>query len=145
MFTIEGKCGKAKCYATEIEQCCIEQIKTMLDMPFVKNANVAIMPDAHTGKGCTIGTTMKITDSIVPNLVGVDIGCGMLTADVGKKKIDLPAFDDACHEIPSGFSVWEGKKENFELEELKCYRYLRDTKRVQRSLGTLGEIGRAHV
>ena len=85
MFPIEGKCGKAKCYATEIEDSCIEQIQTMLDMPFVKNANVAIMPDAHAGKGCTIGTTMKVTDSIVPNLVGVDIGCGMLTADVGKK------------------------------------------------------------
>ena len=138
MFTIEGKCGEAKCYATEIEDSCIEQIKTMLDMPFVKNANVAIMPDAHAGKGCTIGTTMKITDSIVPNLVGVDIGCGMLTAEVGRKQINLSAFDDACHEIPSGFSVWEGRKETFELEELKCYRQLRDTKRVQRSLGTLG-------
>ena len=138
MFTIEGKCGKAKCYATEIEEGCIEQIQTMLDMPFVKNANVAIMPDAHAGKGCTIGTTMKVTDSIVPNLVGVDIGCGMLTADVGRKQIDLSEFDDACHEIPSGFNVWEGRKETFELEELKCYRQLRDTKRVQRSLGTLG-------
>ena len=138
MFMIAGKCGEAKCYATEIEEGCIEQIKTMLDMPFVKNANVAIMPDAHAGKGCTIGTTMKVTDSIVPNLVGVDIGCGMLTAEVGRKQIDLSGFDDACHEIPSGFSVWEGRKETFELEELKCYRQLRDTKRVQRSLGTLG-------
>ena len=138
MFAIEGKYGEAKCNATEIEDSCIEQIKTMLDMPFVKNANVAIMPDAHAGKGCTIGATMKVTDSIVPNLVGVDIGCGMLTAEVGRKQINLSAFDDACHKIPSGFNVWEGRKEMFELEELKCYRQLRDTKRVQRSLGTLG-------
>lgn len=138
MFKIEGKYGEAACYAVNIEEECIEQIKTMLDMPFAEGSNVAIMPDAHKGKGCTIGTTMQITDSIVPNLVGVDIGCGMLTADLGKKQIDLPAFDDACHEIPSGFSVWEGRKEAFELEELKCYRHLRDTKRVQRSLGTLG-------
>ena len=138
MFEIEGKHGKAACYAVNIEDECVEQIRTMLDMPFAEGANTAIMPDAHYGIGCTIGTTMKVTDAVVPNLVGVDIGCGMLTADLGYKPIDLPAFDEACHEVPSGWHVWEGRRERFDLEELRCYRQLNDVKRIQRSLGTLG-------
>lgn len=138
MFTIEGKHGTAACYATNIEDDCVEQIRTMLDMPFAEDANTAIMPDAHYGLGCTIGTTMKVTDKVVPNLVGVDIGCGMLTADLGHKPINLAEFDEACHEIPSGRNVWEGRKERFDLEQLRCYRYLKDTKRMVRSLGTLG-------
>ena len=101
MFTIEGKHGTAACYATNIEDEAVEQIRVMLDMPFAEGANTAIMPDAHFGKGCTIGTTMKVTDKAVPNLVGVDIGCGMLTADLGRKSINLPEFDDA----PPG-SLW---------------------------------------
>ncbi len=138
MFTIEGSHGTAACYATNIEDACIEQIRTMLDMPFAEGANTAIMPDAHYGIGCTIGTTMRVTDAVVPNLVGVDIGCGMLTADLGHKPIDLPAFDEACHEIPSGARIWDGRKEPFDLEELRCYRELKDVKRLKRSLGTLG-------
>lgn len=138
VFTIEGKYGTAACYAVNIEDACIEQIRSMLDMPFAEGANTAIMPDAHFGLGCTIGTTMRVADAVVPNLVGVDIGCGMLTADLGRKPIDLLAFDEACHQIPSGFSVWEGRKEQFDLEELRCYRQLKDTKRIARSLGTLG-------
>lgn len=138
MFTIEGTHGTAACYATNIEDACVEQIHTMLGMPFAEGANTAIMPDAHFGIGCTIGTTMRVTDAVVPNLVGVDIGCGMLTADLGHKPIDLPAFDEACHEIPSGARVWDGCKEQFDFEELRCYRELRDVKRLKRSLGTLG-------
>lgn len=138
MFTIEGKHGTAACYAVNIEDECVEQIRGMLDMPFAEGANTAIMPDAHIGVGCTIGTTMRVTDAVVPNLVGVDIGCGMLTADLGHKPVDLPSFDEACHEIPSGYRVWEGRRERFGLEELRCYRLLKDTKRIQRSLGTLG-------
>ena len=138
MFTIEGKHGTATCYATNIQDAAIEQIKRMLDMPFSEGANTAIMPDAHFGLGCTIGTTMKVTDKIVPNLVGVDIGCGMLTADLGYKPINLKSFDEACYEVPSGRNVWEGRKERFDLEQLRCYRNLKDTKRMGKSLGTLG-------
>lgn len=138
MFTIEGTHGTAACYATNIEDACIEQIRTMLGMPFAEGANTVIMPDAHFGIGCTIGTTMRVTDAVVPNLVGVDIGCGMLTADLGHKPIDLPTFDEACHKIPSGARVWDGCKEQFDFEELRCYRELRDVKRLKRSLGTLG-------
>ncbi|MEE8721490.1 MAG: RtcB family protein [Eggerthellaceae bacterium] len=138
MFTIEGKHGTAACYATNIEDECVEQIRAMLDMPFAEDANTAIMPDAHYGRGCTIGTTMKVTDAVAPNLVGVDIGCGMLTADLGRRPVNLPEFDEACHEVPSGFDVWDGRRERFDLEELCCYRQLKETKRIQRSLGTLG-------
>ncbi|WP_296012981.1 RtcB family protein [uncultured Adlercreutzia sp.] len=138
MFTIEGKCGNAACYATNIEDEAVQQIAAMLDMPFAEGAHTAIMPDAHFGKGCTIGTTMRVTDKAVPNLVGVDIGCGMLTADLGTKPIDLAAFDAACHEVPSGRNVWDGRRERFDLEELRCYRALKDTKRIGRSLGSLG-------
>ena len=138
MFVIEGTHGTARCYATNIEQDCIEQIRGILDMPFAEGADTAIMPDAHFGLGCTIGTTMKVTDKIVPNLVGVDIGCGMLTADLGRKPINLAEFDEACHIVPSGHRVWEGRRERFDLTELRCYRNLRDTKRMERSLGTLG-------
>ena len=138
MFEIAGTFETAKCYATAIEDGAIEQIRAMCDQPFTKGADVRIMPDAHAGKGCTIGTTMKVTDKAVPNIVGVDIGCGMYTVDLGRGKIDLAEFDEACHVIPSGHDVWRGRKEKFDLEELRCFRQLRDTKRLGRSLGTLG-------
>ncbi|MBR3318017.1 MAG: RtcB family protein [Atopobiaceae bacterium] len=138
MFTIEGRYETASCFATNIEPGAIEQIRAMCDQPFTAGAHVRIMPDAHAGAGCTIGTTMHVVNKAVPNIVGVDIGCGMYTVDVGRRDIDLPAFDEACHAIPSGFSVWDGRKERFDLTELRCYRQLRDTRRLERSLGTLG-------
>lgn len=126
------------CCATNIEEEYVEQICTMLGMPFAEGANTAIMPDAHYGICCTIGTAMKVTDAVVPNLVGVDIGCGKLTADLGMGHIDLPAFDQACHEISLGARVWHGRKEQFDFEELRCYRELKGVRRLKRSLGTLG-------
>lgn len=138
MFTIQGIYDTAICFATTIESGAIEQVRAMCDQPFAKDAHVRIMPDAHAGKGCTIGTTMHVVDKAVPNIVGVDIGCGMYTVDVGRSDINLPALDECCHAIPSGFSVWDRRKEHFDLEELRCYRNLRDTRRLERSLGTLG-------
>ena len=96
------------------------------------------MPDVHAGKGCTIGTTMTITDKVVPNMVGVDIGCGMYTVALGKVDIDLKKFDEIAHTIPTGRAVWDGRVEKFDLTELKCYRELKDSSRLMRSLGTLG-------
>ena len=138
MFTIEGKYATAECFATLIDEGAVEQVRAMCDQPFTEGADVRIMPDAHAGKGCVIGTTMKVTDKAVPNVVGVDIGCGMLTVDLGKQPIDLPLLDEACHQVPSGKRVWEGRRERFDLEELRCFRQLKDTKRLGRSLGTLG-------
>ena len=81
---------------------------------------------------------MTIIDKAVPNVVGVDIGCGMYTVNLGRNEIDFEKVDEAAHYIPSGKNVWEGRSERFDLEELRCYRELKDTKRLERSLGTLG-------
>ena len=96
------------------------------------------MPDVHAGKGCTIGTTMTVTDKVCPNIVGVDIGCGMYTVKLADTALDFEKIDESCHYIPSGMNVWDGRQERFDLTELKCYRMLRDSKRLERSLGTLG-------
>lgn len=138
MFEIKGKVNKAKCYAKVIEQEAIDQIQRMCDYEFSKDSHIAIMPDVHAGKGCTIGTTMTIVDKAVPNIVGVDIGCGMYVVKLGNIEIDLAKLDEACHIIPSGYNVWEGRKVHFDLTRLKCYRELKDTRRLERSIATLG-------
>ena len=138
MLEIKGKMNTAICYANVIEEEAIEQIRRMCDYEFTAGSRIRIMPDVHAGKGCTIGTTMTVTDKAVPNIVGVDIGCGMYTVRLGKDDIDFAKVDEAAHFIPSGMNVWEGRQEHFDLEELRCYRNLKDTKRLERSLGTLG-------
>ncbi len=135
---IRGRCGVAIAYAKVIEEEAVEQIRRMCDYEFTEGASIRIMPDVHWGKGCTIGTTMTVRDKVVPNLVGVDIGCGMYTVDLGKGEIDLVRFDEAAHFVPSGRGLWEGRQEKFDLLALRCYRSLKDTKRIARSLGTLG-------
>ena len=138
MFEINGKVCTAICYAKVVEDEAIEQIRRMCDYEFTAGAKVRIMPDVHAGKGCTIGTTMTIVDKAVPNVVGVDIGCGMYTVNLGKSDIDLAKFDEAAHFVPSGRNIWEGRQERFDLERLRCYRNLKNTKWIERSLGTLG-------
>ena len=138
MIEIKGKENTAVCFATIIEDEAIEQIRRMCDYDFTAGSKIRIMPDVHAGKGCTIGTTMTVTDKAVPNIVGVDIGCGMYTVCIGNDAINMEKFDEACHFIPSGMNVWEGRKERFDLLELRCYRSLKDSKRLERSLGTLG-------
>ncbi|MDE5778192.1 MAG: RtcB family protein [Lachnospiraceae bacterium] len=138
MFEIKGNVNTAICYAKVVEDEAIEQIRRMCDYDFTKNSKIAIMPDVHAGKGCTIGTTMTIVDRAVPNIVGVDIGCGMYTVNLGNVDIDFEKMDEAAHFIPSGKNVWEGRQEKFDLTRLRCYRSLKDTKRLAKSLGTLG-------
>ncbi|MCD8293909.1 MAG: RtcB family protein [Clostridia bacterium] len=138
MFEIQGKYNTAVCFASVVEESAVAQIMRMCNYPFTQGSRIRIMPDVHAGKGCTIGTTMTIRDKVVPNIVGVDIGCGMYTVSLGKVDIDFAKVDEACHYIPSGKNVWEGKKRSIDLTPLKCYRELKDTKRLVRSLGTLG-------
>ena len=135
---IKGKVNTALCYAKVVEDEAIEQIRRMCDYAMTEGSQIRIMPDVHAGKGCTIGTTMTITDKAVPNVVGVDIGCGMYTVNLGKDEIDFEKVDEAAHFIPSGREVWEGRQEKFDLTALRCYRELKDAKRLARSLGTLG-------
>lgn len=138
MIEIKGKYNTAICYASIIEDEAIEQIRRMCNHEFTAGSQIRIMPDVHAGKGCTIGTTMTITDKAVPNIVGVDIGCGMYTVALGQVEPDMEKLDETAHFIPSGMSVWEGRQERFDLTGLRCYRALKDTKRLERSLGTLG-------
>lgn len=138
MFEIKGKENTAVCYATLVEEGAVSQILRMCNYEFTRGSQIRIMPDVHAGKGCTIGTTMTITDKVVPNIVGVDIGCGMYTVNLGKAEINLERLDEAAHFIPSGMNVWEDRQKHFNLTELRCYRGLKNTRRLERSLGTLG-------
>ncbi len=138
MIEVRGKYNTAICYTGELEAGACGQILEVCNQEAFQNSKIRIMPDVHAGKGCTIGTTMTITDKVVPNLVGVDIGCGMYTVHLGKVEIDLASFDEAAHSIPCGRQVWEGRQTRFDLTRLRCYRSLKDAKRLERSLGTLG-------
>ena len=138
MLEIKGKRNTAICYAKIVEDEAIEQIRRMCDYPLTENSRIRIMPDVHAGTGCTIGTTMTVHDKVCPNIVGVDIGCGMYTVKLEDKTIDFEKVDEAAHFIPSGMSVWEGDIENFELSDLRCYESLRNKERLNQSLGTLG-------
>lgn len=135
---IQGKVASAVAYASVIEQEAIDQIRRMCDYDFTQDSTIRIMPDVHAGKGCTIGTTMTIKGKAVPNVVGVDIGCGMYTVKLNEREVDFARFDEAAHFVPSGMKTWEGRQEPFDLEVLRCFRALKDTRRLQRSLGTLG-------
>lgn len=138
MLEIKGKVNTAVCFAKTVENESIEQIQRMCDHEFTRGSRIRIMPDVHAGKGCTIGTTMTIQDKAVPNIVGVDIGCGMYTVRLNTSHIAFAKLDEAAHYIPSGQEVWDGRQEHFDLTELKCFRSLRQTRRLERSLGTLG-------
>ena len=138
MVEIKGRFNTAICYTDEVEPTAYEQIELVCNEEAFANSKIRIMPDVHAGKGCTIGTTMTISDKVVPNMVGVDIGCGMYTIHLGKVDIDFEKFDEAAHSIPNGRDVWEGRQERFDLTRLRCYRYLKQTRRLERSIGTLG-------
>ena len=138
MFDIKGTVTTAVCFAKVVEDEAIEQIRRMCSYALTENSRVRIMPDVHAGKGCTIGTTMTVEGRACPNVVGVDIGCGMYTVKLSERDIDFEKIDDVCHFIPSGMNVWEGRIERFDLTGLRCYRSLKDSRRLERSLGTLG-------
>ena len=135
---IKGKFATAISYAKVIDEVAEQQIKTMCNQPFTEGCRVRIMPDVHAGKGCTIGTTMTIRGKAVPNVVGVDIGCGMYATRLGNKRVDFARVDEICHWIPSGMNVWESPREAFDLERLRCYQKLLKKPWLKCSLGTLG-------
>lgn len=149
-FEIKGKMNTAVCYAKVVGDEAIEQIKRMCDYYMTEGSKIRIMPDVHSGKGCTIGTTMTVIDKVVPNVVGVDIGCGMLTINLGKAEMDYKLLDEAAHFIPSGMDVWgenglvpdlipyAERTVVFDITGLACYRELKNVDRLNRSLGTLG-------
>lgn len=129
-----------KIFTENIEYEALNQIHTLIKQPAFADCKVRIMPDVHAGAGCVIGFTADLGEKVIPNIVGVDIGCGMLTVDLGKVDIDLEELDAAIRKrVPSGRNVHDGRRVRFEaLQELHCYRELKDTKRLERSIGTLG-------
>ena len=129
-----------KIYTDEVEELARKQISRLLAQPAFADAKVRIMPDVHAGKGCVIGFTADLGDKVIPNIVGVDIGCGMLTVSLGKQKPDFAALDDVMHRnVPSGMYVHGEPVEEFApLESLHCLEQLVHPKRLRCSLGSLG-------
>lgn len=129
-----------KIMTDDIEDAALDQIHTLASIPAFEDSKIRVMPDVHAGKGCVIGFTANMGDKIIPNVVGVDIGCGMLTVDLGKPSFSFDALEEAIQKrVPSGMNVHSGRIARFpELQELYCYRDLRDSKRLERSIGTLG-------
>ena len=141
MIEIRGKYNEARIFTDVADSASIAQVQQLCDQEFAAGSRIRLMPDIHAGAGCTIGTTMTITDKVVPNLVGVDIGCGMETIRIREKRLELQKLDRLIREkIPSGFSIREKAHRYFSqinLNELCCARHA-DLPRAERSIGTLG-------
>ena len=140
MIELKGKYNNAIVYTENIDNETISQIINLCNQDFVENCKIRIMPDTHAGSGCVIGFTADLGNKVIPNIVGVDIGCGMFTAELGKTSIDLEQLDKIVHQyVPSGKNANEGRVVKFDkLQELFCYRDLKETKWIERSIGTLG-------
>ncbi|APH20890.1 TPA: RNA-splicing ligase RtcB [Clostridium botulinum] len=140
MQIIQGRYSKANIYTNNIEESAKEQILELCNQDFTKDSKIRIMPDCHSGKGCVIGFTADLGNKVIPNIVGVDIGCGMLTVELENININLKELDDIIYKyIPSGMEVHQERKIKFsKLQNLYCYRNLKDTRRLEKSIGTLG-------
>lgn len=129
-----------KIFTENIEKEAVEQIGLLLEQNPFKNCKVRIMPDVHAGKGCVIGFTADLGNKVIPNIVGVDIGCGMLCVELGRIDLDLKKLDEVINNcIPAGRNIREHKLLDFEpINELYCLRELKETKKFNRAIGTLG-------
>lgn len=129
-----------KIFTDNIEPEALSQVYTLIKQPAFQNCKIRIMPDVHAGAGCVIGFTADLGDKVIPNIVGVDIGCGMLTIELGNIDIDLEKLDNIIHQyIPSGRNVNLNINSSFnKLKSLYCYDRLRDVVRIENSIGTLG-------
>lgn len=139
MRIIKTNTGReVKIFAETFEQEAYAQIERLANYPAYEDSTIRIMPDSHAGKGCTVGTTMTISDKVTPNLVGVDIGCGMLTVELADRQIQYRELDTAIRElIPSGFAIHSTQKAEFDLSNLRCANYV-NINRAYLSIGTLG-------
>lgn len=141
MIELQGKYAEAKIFTNIVDNESISQVIELLNQQYISGSRVRMMPDIHAGAGCTIGTTMTISDKICPNLVGVDIGCGMEAIRVKESHFEPRKLDVVIREgIPSGFSIRDKEHrfaEQIELGELCCAKYI-DMSRARKSIGTLG-------
>lgn len=150
MIELQGKYNTAKVFTDNIDSTTISQIIELCNQEYTKDTQICIMPDCHAGKGCVIGTTMEITDKVVPNLVGVDIACGMHVVMLGNladydKDFNVQLFDSIIKEhIPHGTSV-RGKRHAFATDRfyddvvsaIRCKDRV-DLNRAILGIGTLG-------
>jgi RNA-splicing ligase RtcB len=141
MIELRGKHNNAKVFTDNAEASAVSQILNLLDQEFTAGSKIRIMPDTHSGAGCVIGTTMTITDKIVPNLVGVDIGCGMETAILRDGRTELQKLDKSIHSlIPAGFETRKTAHAyagGIDLKKLRCSKSV-NLSRAELSIGTLG-------
>lgn len=141
MNIIEGKYNKAKVFTDVLEGAAAEQIKAMCDFAAFEGCKIRVMPDVHAGAGCTIGTTMTVKDKVVPNMVGVDIGCGMELAALKERELDYEQLDKLIYAaIPSGMNYRQdchAFNDRINLKELVCYNHI-NAELARHSLGTLG-------
>ncbi len=141
MIEIQGKYNSAKIFTEVVDDASLAQVRLLCDQSFTAGSRIRLMPDIHAGAGCTIGTTMTITDRVVPNLVGVDIGCGMETVRLRETRLELQKLDKLIQaQIPSGFDIRATPHpylEQIDLSSLCCARHV-DLRRAERSIGTLG-------
>lgn len=138
MLELKGKYATAVCYTDYIEASAQTQLVTLCNQSFTENAHIRIMPDVHAGTGCCIGTTMLITDKVVPNLVGVDLGCGVLAVKLVERKIDYAKLDECIHNyVPSGGDIFSSERENASYVDL-VKASVANISRAKCSLGTLG-------
>lgn len=137
---VKGKYGTAEIYADPICHTVEDQVERLLDQDFTKDAKIRIMPDCHAGLGCVIGYTQELTNKVIPNIVGVDIGCGMLTIPLGEIDVNFHELDQIIRKfIPAGFKVQSSIVKEFpKLNELKAYDKLDNPNRLRRSIGSLG-------
>ena len=128
-----------KIFTDNIDDKAVEQINLLLEQDAFKDSKIRIMPDVHAGKGCVIGFTGDLGLKVIPNIVGVDIGCGMFCANLGKIDIDYKVLDDFINSnIPSGMNVNDKKLVDFDLTRLRCFKSLKNLEWVENSLGSLG-------
>ncbi len=141
MIEVSGKYNSAKIFTDVVDQASIAQVILLCSQEFAQGSRIRMMPDIHAGAGCTVGTTMTIRDKVVPNLVGVDIGCGMETVRLRERHLELQQLDKYIRQrIPSGFSIRDKAHrymEKVDLSALRCYKSV-DPLRAEKSLGTLG-------
>lgn len=141
MIEIRGKYNQAKIFTDVVDSASIAQVQELCNQEFTVQSRIRLMPDIHAGKGCTIGTTMTIADKVVPNLVGVDIGCGMETVRIRESRLELEKLDKLIYSrIPSGFSIREKAHrylDKIDLSQLYCAGHV-DLLRAEKSIGTLG-------
>lgn len=141
VLELQGRYATAKVFTGVVDQSSISQVIDLLNQPYVAGSRVRMMPDIHAGAGCTIGTTMTINDKICPNLVGVDIGCGMETVRIEESDIDPEKLDKVIREgIPSGFNIHSEPHKlakGIDLSKLCCAKEV-NIDRAYKSIGTLG-------